>query len=45
MARMGHSSIRAALIYQHATKDRDAAIATPLSALAAAVHPALSARS
>jgi len=44
MARMGHSSIRAALIYQHATKDRDAAIATALSALAAAVHPASSTR-
>ena len=44
MARMGHSSIRAALIYQHATKDRDAVIATALSALAAAVHPASSTR-
>jgi hypothetical protein len=27
MARMGHSSFRAALIYQHATRDRDVAIA------------------
>lgn len=33
MARMGHSSMRAALIYQHATKDRDAAIAAALSEL------------
>jgi integrase len=33
MARMGHASPRAALIYQHATKDRDAAIAAGLSAL------------
>jgi integrase len=31
MARMGHASPRAALIYQHATKDRDAAIASALS--------------
>jgi integrase len=37
MARMGHSSMRAALIYQHATKDRDAAIAAALSELATAV--------
>ena len=34
MARMGHSSFRAALIYQHATSDRDAVLATALSALA-----------
>jgi integrase len=34
MARMGHSSMRAALIYQHATSDRDAAIAAALSNLA-----------
>lgn len=34
MARMGHASMRAALIYQHATTDRDAAIATALSELA-----------
>ena len=33
MARMGHASPRAALIYQHATEDRDAAIARALSAL------------
>ncbi len=31
MARMGQSSPRAALIYQHATQDRDAAIAAGLS--------------
>ena len=35
MARMGHASMRAALIYQHATADRDAAIAVALSELAA----------
>lgn len=34
MARMGHASSRAALIYQHATTDRDEAIATALSAMA-----------
>jgi integrase len=33
MARMGHASSRAALIYQHATRDRDAAIAAALSDL------------
>lgn len=31
MTRMGHASPRAALIYQHATEDRDAAIAEALS--------------
>jgi integrase len=31
MARMGHASPRAALIYQHATRDRDAAITQALS--------------
>lgn len=31
MSRMGHASPRAALIYQHATRDRDAAIAAALS--------------
>jgi hypothetical protein len=30
MVRMGHSSARAALIYQHATRERDAAIADAL---------------
>lgn len=31
MARMGHASARAALIYQHATRERDALIASALS--------------
>lgn len=31
MHRMGHSSSRAALIYQHATADRDLAIAEAMS--------------
>lgn len=34
MARMGHSSPRAALIYQHAAADRDRAVAEAMSALA-----------
>jgi hypothetical protein len=34
MARLGHSSTRAAMIYQHATRDRDKAIARSLGALA-----------
>lgn len=34
MARLGHSSTRAALIYQHATRDRDQAIAQALGDLA-----------
>jgi hypothetical protein len=33
MARRGHSSTRAALIYQHATRDRDKAIALALGDL------------
>ena len=33
MSRMGHASARAALIYQHATRDRDAEIADRLSTL------------
>src|SRR5690606_29313265 len=33
MARMGHASPRAALIYQHATADRDAEIAARISAM------------
>ena len=33
MSRMGHASARAALIYQHATRDRDAEIADRLSLL------------
>lgn len=36
MARMGHGSSRAALIYQHATADRDRMIADALDALLAA---------
>jgi integrase len=36
MHRMGHGSMRAALIYQHATSARDRSIATALSALVAA---------
>ena len=34
MARLGHSSPRAAMIYQHATSDRDQAIAQALGILA-----------
>jgi len=30
MARLGHSSVRAAMIYQHATRDRDRLIAKGL---------------
>jgi hypothetical protein len=30
MARLGHSSVRAAMLYQHATRDRDKAIAKAL---------------
>ena len=30
MARIGHSSVRAAMIYQHATRDRDKSIAAAL---------------
>jgi hypothetical protein len=33
MARLGHSSTRAAMIYQHATRDRDEAIAKALGSL------------
>ena len=40
MARIGHSSPRAALIYQHATAERDRAIAAFLDAeVAAAERP------
>ena len=35
MARIGHSSTRAAMIYQHATRDRDHAIAAALDGLIA----------
>jgi len=38
MARMGHSSPRAALIYQHATAERDTAIAAALDVLADSVR-------
>jgi integrase len=34
MARMGHASMRAAILYQHATSERDAEIAAALSELA-----------
>jgi len=34
MTRLGHSSPRAAMIYQHATRDRDKAIAQALGGLA-----------
>lgn len=33
MARMGHASPRAALIYQHATRDRDVVIAKALDGM------------
>ena len=38
MARLGHSSPRAAMIYQHATSDRDQAIAQALGILARQAH-------
>jgi len=40
MARIGHASPRAALIYQHATKERDRAIASFLDDVVAAAAPA-----
>ena len=39
MHRMGHGSMRAALIYQHATTARDRSIATALSDLVATERP------
>jgi hypothetical protein len=42
MARLGHSSTRAALIYQHATRDHDQAIAEALGDLARHVSLAAS---
>jgi integrase len=39
MARMGHASPRAALIYQHATAERDAHLAAQLDLLAASARP------
>ena len=44
MVRLGHSSTRAALIYQHATRDRDQAIATALGDLARQVRTATDTR-
>jgi hypothetical protein len=38
MERMGHSSARAALIYQHATRDRDEAIAEAMGEAFAAAR-------
>jgi hypothetical protein len=38
MARLGHSSTRVALIYQHATRDRDRAIAKALGGLVQQAH-------
>ena len=40
MARLGHSSTRAALIYQHATRDRDQAIAKALGGFVREVRKA-----
>lgn len=39
MSRLGHASPRAAIIYQHATEERDAEIAAKLDALAASPRP------
>jgi integrase len=39
MSRMGHSSTRAALIYQHASRDRERAIGAAVSALIEASRP------
>ena len=39
MTRMGHSSTRAALIYQHASRDRERAIGGAVSALVEATRP------
>ncbi len=44
MARMGHASPRAALIYQHATQERDQAIAHALNEAIARAAPQNSAR-
>jgi hypothetical protein len=38
MARLGHSSTQAAPIYQHATQDRDQAIAKAFGGLVQQVH-------
>jgi integrase len=44
MARLGHSSTRAALMYQHASRDRDQAIARALGGLVQQVHMTMSDR-
>jgi integrase len=44
MARLGHSSTRAAMIYQHATRDRDQAIAKALGGLVEQVRAATASR-
>ncbi len=44
MARLGHSSPRAAMIYQHATRDRDQAIAKALGGLVQQVRLTMAAR-
>ena len=41
MTRIGHSSSRAALLYQHATRERDEAIAAGLDALARSPKPSM----
>jgi hypothetical protein len=38
MARIGHSSTRAAMIYQHASRERDDAIAAALDVLIVAAR-------
>jgi hypothetical protein len=38
MERMGHTSTRAALIYQHATRERDEAIAAAMGEVLASVR-------
>jgi integrase len=45
MARLGHSTVSAAMRYQHAAADRDKAIAEALSKLAGDVVPVTRARS
>ncbi|MDY0814042.1 hypothetical protein [Kitasatospora purpeofusca] len=40
MTRMGHSSTRAALIYQHMTSDRDRAVADRMGAAVRGARPA-----
>ncbi|WP_433288885.1 tyrosine-type recombinase/integrase [Pseudonocardia sp. CA-142604] len=45
MHRMGHGSMRAALIYQHATRERDRQIADRLSAIVTSSTPLAPAQS